>query len=589
MQLRAAAARPGAALRHGGGGTRRLLPGRDGRLWVAATDGLWRLDRQAAALQRVPRSDGQALAGEVHALAEDADGTVWVGSSQGLLRLPAGAQAAEPVASVPGAGLGNPVVLGLLIDREGRLWLDTAVSGLHRLSGWQDGRARFDRISERHGAVGKPFGVNLMADDRGRIWTQMNVYEPATDRLTPLTAADGVRIGMPWFFSYSRTPDGRLLYGGTRGILEVTPAAWQPEQARPLLRLSGLTVDGRRVPVQPALQGLRLPPDTLRVQADVGLLGVAHAERLRYEYRVDGLDDDWLQSLPGQRQVSLLQLAPGSYRLMLRAGPGAPELVLPLQVAAAWWHTHWVWVGGCLLLLAGFAVALRWRTRHLLARQQELEQRVRERTLALEEASLTDPLTGLRNRRSLQEHIEADCLSAARRVGSPEADLVFFLIDLDRFKQLNDSHGHAAGDAVLRQVRGRLAQVFRASDALVRWGGEEFLVVARDTDRRHAATLAERVRRAMADQPFDTPAGPLPVTASIGFVAYPPLRTAPQALSWQETLMLADAGLYEVKRSGRNGWRGLAHLDDQDAEQVRTALARGEAVGHWQQGPASAA
>src|SRR6185503_7275343 len=96
--------------------------------------------------------------------------------------------------------------------------------------------------------------------------------------------------------------------------------------------------------------------------------------------------------------------------------------------------------------------------------------------------TITDPLTGLRNRRFLLQRIDEDVALALRQ----GTDLVFFLVDVDHFKKVNDELGHAAGDLVLRQMRGRLEQVFRASDYVLRWGGEEFLAVARGSARADA-------------------------------------------------------------------------------------------------------
>src|SRR5690606_34565722 len=146
------------------------------------------------------------------------------------------------------------------------------------------------------------------------------------------------------------------------------------------------------------------------------------------------------------------------------------------------------------------------------ARTQELQDvsaALREKSRALEEASLTDPLTGLRNRRYFASHIEADVADSLARYdasGDPEqADLLFFMVDIDHFKQVNDNYGHGAGDAVLLQVAQRLSDCFRDTDHLVRWGGEEFLVVARNTERRHAAELAERVVYAIGHVAFELP------------------------------------------------------------------------------------
>jgi diguanylate cyclase (GGDEF)-like protein len=189
---------------------------------------------------------------------------------------------------------------------------------------------------------------------------------------------------------------------------------------------------------------------------------------------------------------------------------------------------------------------------------------------ALEDVSLTDQLTGLRNRRFFLQHVESDVGMALRHYddplrstagdeyGGPGRDMVFFMVDLDHFKEVNDMHGHAAGDAVLVQMQERLREVFRESDYLIRWGGEEFLVLARATHRDDAKVVAERIRNAVAKRPFILADGTrLAKTCSIGFACFPFVQEEPRLLSWSEVVELADQGLYLVKRSGRNGWAGV--------------------------------
>lgn len=201
---------------------------------------------------------------------------------------------------------------------------------------------------------------------------------------------------------------------------------------------------------------------------------------------------------------------------------------------------------------------------------RDLELRVAERTAelqralrALEESSLTDPLTGLRNRRFLLQHLEQDAALNLRRAQNPAdalaaTDTVMFMVDLDHFKHVNDTHGHLAGDAVLIQIKERLLRVFRESDYLVRWGGEEFLIVARATLRAQAARLAERVRLAIANEDFVLPDGArLAKTCSIGFACHPFSATQPLALKWQDVIAMIDMALYAAKRAGRNAWVGL--------------------------------
>jgi diguanylate cyclase (GGDEF)-like protein len=194
----------------------------------------------------------------------------------------------------------------------------------------------------------------------------------------------------------------------------------------------------------------------------------------------------------------------------------------------------------------------------LLEKNLELERAYR----ALEEVSLTDQLTGLRNRRFFLQHVESDVALSLRGYdgGEPgsDSDLVFYMVDLDHFKEVNDRYGHAAGDTVLVQMKDRLREVFRESDYLVRWGGEEFLVLARATDRGGAHVVAERIRQAVSSRDFVLPDGtPLARTCSIGFACYPFLPSHPRLMSWSQLVELADVGLYISKHSGRDAWTAV--------------------------------
>ena len=231
----------------------------------------------------------------------------------------------------------------------------------------------------------------------------------------------------------------------------------------------------------------------------------------------------------------------------------------------------------------------------LVEKNLELERAYR----ALEDVSLTDQLTGLRNRRFFLQHVDADVGMSLRRyddplhnhepehANSPGKDLVFFMIDLDHFKEVNDRYGHAAGDAILVQMQERLREVFRETDYLIRWGGEEFLVLARATHRDDAKLVAERIRRAVADRRFVLPDGTeLARTCSIGFACFPFVQAEPRLLSWSEVVELADQGLYLVKRSGRNAWAAIystgktvyEDLFPRLIHQLDVALADGEAT-----------
>ncbi|MCV2421392.1 sensor domain-containing diguanylate cyclase [Paucibacter sp. DJ2R-2] len=201
----------------------------------------------------------------------------------------------------------------------------------------------------------------------------------------------------------------------------------------------------------------------------------------------------------------------------------------------------------------------------VLEKNQELERAYQ----SLQDISLTDPLTGLRNRRFLEQHLAAEVAQCLRlyqdwrrqpeRPRPTESDLVFLLVDIDHFKCVNDDWGHPAGDAVLVQMRERLRRACRESDYLVRWGGEEFLVVARAVDAASGPLFAERIRAAVAEQPFVIDAGgSLALSCSVGFAALPFIAEQPERLDWQQVVSLADQALYMAKRAGRNTWVGLS-------------------------------
>ncbi len=196
---------------------------------------------------------------------------------------------------------------------------------------------------------------------------------------------------------------------------------------------------------------------------------------------------------------------------------------------------------------------------------------LRETQNQLEEVSITDPLTGLRNRRFLLQNIEADVARAIRAYENQleaehanshinnDEDLVFFMVDLDHFKSVNDTYGHACGDMVLIQMRDRLQSVFRESDYLIRWGGEEFLVVARSCNRKDAGIVAERIRQVVASCSFKL-LDDLEIsrTCSVGYASFPFIPKQPHLITWAQVINFADQGLYMVKKSGRNACIGVA-------------------------------
>ena len=235
-------------------------------------------------------------------------------------------------------------------------------------------------------------------------------------------------------------------------------------------------------------------------------------------------------------------------------------------------------VGGVLGLALAMALLARYR---LLRRSSDQMQLLNGK---LEDLTVTDPLTGLRNRRFFMRQIDQLTSEANRAhhdagLNPPHVgnnDLVFFMVDLDHFKHVNDTYGHHAGDLVIKQAVERLGKVIRDSDELIRWGGEEFLLVARRSNRKDAPILAERLRAAIAATPFDLGEGrSISRTCSIGFAAYPLRIGMPDRPSWEAVVELADQALYVVKASGRNGWLGVSGTQQATGEMLEAQLSKG--------------
>jgi two-component system cell cycle response regulator len=162
----------------------------------------------------------------------------------------------------------------------------------------------------------------------------------------------------------------------------------------------------------------------------------------------------------------------------------------------------------------------------------------------LEEMAATDKLTGLYNRRYFDRHMHV----MLGKAHSQDRRLALMILDVDHFKAVNDTHGHDAGDLVLKEFSARLKRNIRGVDLACRFGGEEFVVLMPDTDQNQAEAVAERVRQAVAERAFEVPGGrSLWITVSAGVA----LRESDSDTA--ETLIKrADVALYRAKREGRN-------------------------------------
>ncbi len=358
---------------------------------------------------------------------------------------------------------------------------------------------------------------------------------------------------VPGFMSVASHADGQLRVVTRDSVLQLDPVAAEAATAPPQARLDRIELQGPNHP--PVLLPL-LPHAVQRLPAGAGLalrFGVQSMEpEVEFRYRMPGYHDDWSPWAAG-RELTYQRLPAGAYTFQLQArvlgGTPTETKDYRLQVAPFWYQRGWVraafGVAGVLFLL----IVVRLRTRAINARNRLLEHRINQRTAELQRANLrlsalaaTDGLTGIANRHAMENALA----HAWQRCAQRQHPLTVMMIDVDHFKQFNDTHGHHIGDLQLRRVAQTLASQVQEADALVaRYGGEEFVLILPGCNQQAAQARGERLRSAV--EQVSGAAGQR-VTISIGIaIAVPVLEEDPMAL-----VRCADQALYRSKREGRN-------------------------------------
>jgi diguanylate cyclase (GGDEF)-like protein len=474
-------------------------------IWVGTSGGLLRYE-PAHGFSRAQVKDLVPSDGVVYVAC--GAGRVWLrtGNGRKLMRIDLGQTDRLQAVLVQPDVLKGLRILSLLEDRRGWLWAGTDV-GIVRWNGKE-----WRRFDESNGLVWNDCDQNALAEDaQGGIW---------------IGTSGGVsRIAVP-----------EQLDSTQRFALELNEARLGSVDLKP----------GRKIEMPAATY-------TLELRWEVPLFTNRLSQHVRYRLRGSG--DDWTDLADSELRYA--GLGPGSYRLELFAvnddlGRRSEPVALEFDIAPPWWRRPPVVVVALLAAALLVYVAHRVRVRRLVQHRNELEALVRERTRELAEShermrelAFTDSLTGAMSRRAILDAAER-ALAQQRRHGGV---LTLALLDLDHFKNVNDTYGHPAGDALLRGLVTRLRAQIRDGDCIGRYGGEEFLLVLPDLslDGPNGVERVDSWRHAVAAHPFDIgAAAPLRVTCSIGVAS----ALADETL--ESLIARADAALYRAKATGRN-------------------------------------
>ncbi|HET8901925.1 MAG TPA: diguanylate cyclase, partial [Holophagaceae bacterium] len=502
---------------------------RQGAVFVSTDRGLAVLDHGAWKILGKPEGLKSANA---QAMAMTASGELWItyGDTHGLTILKRNGGSWSVTAQVAVPVLTDDGIVSLAFDAKGCLWLGTS-RGVKR---W-DGQT-CSRFGRGEGLPGEDADGNAVWVDPDAVWFGMS--------------------------------NGLARFDARGGFTPMAPPGARIMQA----------TDGGGHPLLPDGSLLRVPYAYRTMDFDYAVPSYLNEGNVRLQVRLQGFENEWRDTK--FREARYTALPPGDYRFEARAAIGAGPFgnadTVDFRILAPWWRTWWFYAL-CFVLAAALVLAsVRWRTAVLEKHNRSLEALVRARTLDLEraneqlqESSMLDALTGLKNRRYLGMNLpeeEARVLRAFRtlqatgRQPSGE-DLVFLLVDLDHFKAVNDTHGHAAGDAVLKLAAEAIRAATREADTVARWGGEEFLVIARRADRRAADVIARKILDEVRGRAYPFGGGQeLRLTCSVGYSAFPVLLGEPGAFGWEEVVEIADQCLYAAKRTGRDGFVGV-YLD----------------------------
>ena len=572
-----------------------------GQVWVGTFGGgISRFDRETQTFERFSADpdNGKALSSNrVTSFAEDKRGRIWIGTDAGGLNL-FNPETGEFTnfrhdANDP-ATLADDTVYSLNVDKHGTVWVGTRGGGLNRVVGdaGNPGGIRFENVSMLDG-LSNDVIYGIQFDNTGKLWMSTNYgisqYDPASGEITNLHRTDGLQSEEFNFGAHYRSDRGELFFGGNNGYNAFEPKNLHASVVVPAVMLTGFynLSDPTKsdLPIDEN-EGIDLGYRDDVVSFEFAALDFAAPSKNQFAYKLEGFDQDWI-NLGNERRVTYTDLDAGNYLLRVKAANSAgvwneAGYALPVRVAAPPWATWWAYLAYLGLVVQG-AVFLWLAHKRKVRREEEysrrLEQEVDSRTeqlvdrnkqlrllnQALQESSLSDPLTGLRNRRFVFEEVTKDLEVVKRRFEdeqqgydqSESVDLIFMMIDLDNFKPINDTYGHAAGDEMLLQVRDALLGTCRRSDFVIRWGGDEFLVIAKQARPDESEALAERIRKTIASTNFALGDGQIVrTTCSIGFAAYPLFRAQLDETGLDQIISLADGLMYEAKKK-RDAWAGM--------------------------------
>ena len=563
-------------------------------LWAGGTDGLWRFTLDGVRLtnaKEISTSDNKFTDQRITIIGKAPNNEILIGTWNGLNWID---ESGTITYKIPNSitPLENGFISSFFYDDHDRLWIGTEGAGIYVAKNKKH-PTHFTHINTEQGLSSNIVRA-MQPDKNGRVWISsiagIDVIDINSFNVTPLSTLGGDLLPPYYRKASIQTTSDEILFGGSGGVTIIDPKNWQIDDDFSPLVIIKTTVGDKEVTSPLLATGKDTPlivaAEKNSINIEFTTLDFINNKAINYRYRLQGLSNQWKITDSKHREAAYTTLPPGQYQFEIqnsnRLGEWNPKYHrVYFQVLPFWYQTF---IARSMLFLISIVLVMlfiRFRISRLKKQQLILEEQVKLRTLTLEKTakelneksealtkvSVTDPLTGVNNRRFLDSNLPTDVALttqkyhdlAPNKEAIKDADIMFFVIDIDHFKKVNDHYGHQAGDLVLIEITNRLKKLIRGSDYLVRWGGEEFLFVVKETSRELAAQFAHRICQQVKQESFFINEKiELSLTCSVGFVPFPLCYRKPTETSWLDCINIADKALYTAKNAGRDAWVGLS-------------------------------